>query len=382
MNLDDLMRMAREQQASDLILVAGRPPCVYVHGNLTPLAGENLTAAETSRLLTSTLSEDLRNRLDETGDLDMGLSLPGVGRARMNIHRQRGSYAAAIRFINTTIPTFEQLGLPGKLAELAVLPRGLVLVTGATGSGKSTTQAAMIEYMNQRYERHIITLEDPIEFLFAHNRCLIEQREIGQDSPSFAQALRYVVRQKPDVILVGEMRDRETIATALTASETGHLVLGTLHTSSAAQTVERIIDVFPPEHQPQIRVQLANTLRAVVCQVLLGRDDRPGMVPAMEILISTPAIRRAIRDGETHLIPGMCTLDRSLADLVAAGVISAPNAIAKATDGEKLERMLNAGPSAGAFAVVEHRPAQPATHGGAQPQELVAAAPAARKPWY
>jgi len=328
----------------------------------------------------------------------------------MNIHRQRGSYAAAIRFVNTEIPSFEQLGLPNKLAELAQLPRGLVLVTGATGSGKSTTLAAMIEHMNHRFERHIITLEDPIEFLFTHDRCVIEQREIGQDSPSFIDALRYVVRQKPDVILVGEMRDRETIATALTASETGHLVLGTLHTSSAAQTIERIIDVFQPEHQPQIRVQLANTLRAVVCQVLLGRDDRPGMVPALEILISTPAIRRTIRDGETHLIPGMietgqkfgmCMLDRSLADLVAARVISGPSALSKAADPEKLERLLAAGPSAGILtteAAPESGFASALPNDGGDPSDLekhgsqsrgtrtmepVVAAPAGtKKPWY
>ncbi|GMV98819.1 MAG: type IV pilus twitching motility protein PilT [Phycisphaerae bacterium] len=386
MTLEDWMRKARAAGASDLILVAGRPPCAYVHGRLGPIDDESLGAEDLNRLLTAALTDEQRDRLERTGDVDLGYGIPGLGRARMNVHRQRGTYAAAIRFVNTRIPTFDELGLPGKLAELAQLPRGLVLVTGATGSGKSTTLAAMIEYMNDHFERHVITLEDPIEFLFSHRRCIIEQREIGGDSPGFVEALRYVVRQKPDVILVGEMRDRETIATALTAAETGHLVLGTLHTSSAAQTIERIIDVFEAVHQPQIRVQLANSLKAVVCQVLVNRQDRPGMVPALEILVMTSAVRRAIRDGETHLIPGMIetgqkfgmvTLDRSLADLVAAGVIGAADALAKAADYDRLEKMLNAGTPVGNVlstrsAVVE----QP------EPPVPVGTAPAKAKAWH
>ncbi len=400
MTLEDWMREAISRGASDLILVAGRPPSAYIHGRLQPISGESLTAGGLNELLGSMLSEQQRRVLEENGDLDFGCGVPGLGRARLNIHRQRGSFAAAIRFVSTSVPGFEELGLPPRLAELAALPRGLVLVTGATGSGKSTTLAAMIEYMNDHMERHIITLEDPIEFLFTHRRCIIEQREIGQDSPSFVQALRYVVRQKPDVILVGEMRDKETIATALTASETGHLVLGTLHTSSAAQTIERIIDVFEPAHQPQIRVQLANTLRAVVCQVLLHREDSAGVVPALEMLIMTPAIRRAIRDGETHLIPGMietgqkfgmCSLDRALADLVAAGVVSAPVALAKAADPEKLERLLTVVTGPGNAPVealnvqrAEVPPPECASAVSAVHQEPVLAAPAhnGRKPWY
>ncbi|GMU23782.1 MAG: twitching motility protein PilT [Phycisphaerae bacterium] len=349
MTIEDWLKRAREADASDLIFVAGKPPCVYVHARMQPLNDHPLSADELNKLLFSMLAAEQRHQLEETGDLDFAWGSATVGRARINVHRQRGSYAAAIRFINTRIPSFEELSLPPRLAEFAQLPRGLVLVTGTTGSGKSTTLAAMIEYMNERFERHIITLEDPIEFLFAHRKCVIEQREIGQDSPSFAAALRHVVRQKPDVILVGEMRDRETIATALTASETGHLVLGTLHTSSAAQTIERIIDVFEAAHQPQIRVQLANTLRAVICQTLLTRENRPGMAPALEIMVMTPAIRRAIRDGETHLIPGMietgqklgmCTLDRSLADLVTSGTVLPQTAMAKAADPEKLEKLV------------------------------------------
>ncbi len=347
MNLDELLRQARAAKASDLILVAGKPPSVYVHGHLRPLVEECLTQQALDTMLHRLLTEQQRAKLDKTGDADFSHGSPGIGRARVNVHRQRGSCAAAFRFINTEIPSLEQLNLPAKLSELAQLPRGLVLVTGATGSGKSTTLAAMIEYINQRFEKHVITLEDPIEFLFEHRCCVIEQREIGDDSPTFASALRHVVRQKPDVILVGEMRDRETIATALTAAETGHLVLGTLHTNSAAQTIERVIDVFDGGHQPQIRVQLANTLNAVICQTLLPREGEPGMVPAVEMMVMTPAVRRAIRDNETHLLPGiietgqkfgMCTLDQALAQLVAAGRISAELARAHASDPEKIER--------------------------------------------
>jgi twitching motility protein PilT len=349
MNLDELLKAARDAGASDLILVAGKPASVYIDGQLSGLDETVLTNDAVERLLCGFLNEHQRALLAETGDADFSYGAAAFGRVRANVHRQRGSWAAAIRFINTRIPTFEELRLPSKLAELAQLPRGMVLVTGSTGSGKSTTLAAMIEYINDRFEKHVITLEDPIEYLFTHRRCVIEQREIGQDSPSFASALRHVVRQKPDVILVGEMRDRETIATALTASETGHLVLGTLHTSSAAQTVERIIDVFDSGHQPQIRVQLANTLRAVVCQTLLRCGRGAGMAPALEIMTMTPAIRRAIRESETHLIPGMietgqkfgmCTLDQSLSELVAAGTVSLDTARAKAVDPDKLERLL------------------------------------------
>ncbi len=349
MTLDELMKHARKIEASDLILVAGKAPCVYVHGRLNALDAEPLTAQQLDEMLRAFLTEDQWRQLEETGDVDFSQGTREVGRARVNVHRQRGSHAAAIRFLSTAIPSFEELNLPGKLSELSQLPRGLVLVTGSTGSGKSTTLAAMIEYVNEHFDRHIITLEDPIEFLFTHRRCVIEQREIGDDSPSFAQALRHVVRQKPDVILVGEMRDRETIATALTAAETGHLVLGTLHTNSAAQAVERVIDVFDAAHQPQIRIQLANTLHAVISQTLLRREDQRGMIPAIEIMMITPALRRAIRDSDTHLIPGMietgqkfgmCTMDQSLADLVATGVVSAEAATARAADPEKLRRMV------------------------------------------
>jgi twitching motility protein PilT len=349
LTVQTLIEQARTAGASDLILVAGKMPCIYVHGLMKPLGEQILSAEVLERLLHGFMNEPQKTQLHENGDVDFAYGNSKLGRCRVNVHKQRGSAAAAIRFVSDRIPSFEELQLPGRLVDLAQLPRGLVLVTGSTGSGKSTTLAAMIEYMNQHFERHIITLEDPVEYIFSHNRCVIEQREIGEDSPSFAQALRHVVRQKPDVILVGEMRDHETIGTALTASETGHLVLGTLHTSSASQTIDRIIDVFDPAHQPQIRTQLANTLRAVICQTLLTREDKPGLVPALEIMMMTPAIRRAIRDGETHLVPGMietghkfgmCTLDMSLAAAVAAGRVSIDSARSKATDVEKLDRLL------------------------------------------
>jgi len=350
MTIDELMQQAVLRGASDLILVAGTTPGIYINGQLVSLDGQTiLSDSELDGLLDSFMSPNQRETLAEAGDVDFACSTPEIGRVRVNIHRQRGSLAAAFRFFSSEIRNFEQLNLPAKLAELARLPRGLVLVTGATGSGKSTTLAAIIQCMNEHMDRHIITLEDPIEFLFTHKRCVIEQREIGRDSPSFAQALRHVVRQKPDVILVGEMRDHETIATALTASETGHLVLGTLHTNTATHTLERIIDLFEAAQQAQIRTQLANTLQAVICQTLLPKRDAPGMAPAIEMLTMTPAVRRAIRDQETHLIPGMIetgqkfgmiSLDRALANLVQTGAVTGQAAQAKAIDPEKLTKLI------------------------------------------
>lgn len=349
MTVDELVQQAFVQGASDLILVAGTAPGIYVNGRLKTLDSQILWETELNDMLEKFMSPNQRDCLNQTGDTDFAYTSPEVGRVRVNIHRQRESLAAAFRFFSSQIRTFQELHLPAKLVELAALPRGLILVTGATGSGKSTTLAAIIEHMNNNWERHIITLEDPIEFLFTHQRCVIEQREIGRDSPSFAQALRHVVRQKPDVILVGEMRDRETIATALTASETGHLVLGTLHTNTAAHTLERIMDLFEANQQAQIRTQLANTLQAVICQTLLPQKNMPGMVPAIEMMTMTPAVRRAIRDQETHLIPGMIetghkfgmiSLDRALANLVEADAITEQAAMAKAIDPEKLAKLI------------------------------------------
>ena len=346
---NEFIRNAFEAGATDLLLVAGAPATVYIDGKMSPLFDERLKYDEIERLLLEVMDQKQVQRLRQERDINFALGMRDIGRIRVNVHYQRGSLAAAVRFIPITIPSMEELNLPLFLRELAELPRGLVLITGGTGTGKSTTLAAMIEHINSTLARHIITLEDPIEYTFSHNKALIEQREVGEDSPAFASALRNVVRQKPDVILVGEIRDRETIGTALTAAETGHLVLATLHTITAAQTIERIVDVFDPQQQPQIRVQLATTLRAVVCQSLFTNERDGGLVPAMEIMIITQAIRRAIRDNETHLITGMIetgtkfgmqTLDSAIAALARDGIINQMTAISRAVDPDRMEKML------------------------------------------
>lgn len=335
-NLMRLLEMGEQKSASDLLLVAGSPPCYYVNGSLELLDAPELNAAEVERLLQPLLDEDRRTRLLQHRDLDFSLDLPNSGRCRVNIHYQRGSLALAVRFVPREIPTIDALHLPPIINRLAQLPQGLVLITGATGHGKSTTLAAMLDFINRHFGRHIITLEDPIEFRFTNKRSVIEQREIGEDTPNFASALRHVLRQAPDVIMVGEMRDQETIAAAITAAETGHLVLGTLHTMTAAGAVERMVDIFEGRQQQQIRVQLAHTLQAVVSQILFRDQATEGQVPACEILIATSGVRRAIRDNETHLIAGMIetgsthgmqTMDQAIINWVAQKRISIQDAI-------------------------------------------------------
>ncbi|MHC4611229.1 MAG: type IV pilus twitching motility protein PilT [Planctomycetota bacterium] len=342
-----LIRQAHEEGASDLILVGGSGPSIYRRGQMEPLDGAPLPAGDLDQMILSALDERQRERLLRERDLDFSIALAGVGRCRVNVHYQRRSLAAAIRFVPDKIPGLEELNLPPIVGQLAEYPRGLVLVTGVTGEGKSTTLAAVID--NRTCARHVITLEDPIEYTFQHDRCVIEQREIGDDSPGFASALRHVVRQKPDVILVGEMRDLETISTALTAAETGHLVLASLHTVSAAQTIERIVDIFDARQQAQVRSQLATTLRAVVCQSLFRNERDGGMVPACEILVNTHAISRAIRDNEIHLVYGMIEtgskwgmqpMDAAIAALVGDGRVSAQAALARAPDPQRLEKQL------------------------------------------
>ena len=344
-----LMAAAKRAGASDLLLVAGAPPSVYVNTCMNVLGREPLTAADLNDMVFGFLGPKQRERLNRHRDLDFSVGHARVGRCRINVHYQRRSPAVAVRFINSDIPELEQLNLPPRLARFAELPRGLVLVTGPTGSGKSTTLAALVERINRRRRAHVITLEDPIEFTFTNNQSIVEQREIGDDSPSFADALRHVVRQKPDVILVGEMRDLPTIAAALTAAETGHLVLASLHTNTAAQTVERIVDVFDSRRQQQVRVQLGASLKAIACQTLFGNERDGGMIPAVEVMIMTPAMARAIRDNNTHLIDGMIetgaqqgmqTLDASIANLVREGLINRDAAFTKTTDPERLERLL------------------------------------------
>lgn len=312
MELNDLLHAAVDGGASDVLLAAGAPPMFRIDGELTPAPLEALTPPRLESLFRQILSPEQLERLQRHRDVDFSLSVPRLGRFRLNVHMQRQSYAAAIRYIPHDVPRLEQLGLPPAVADLCRLSHGLVLVTGQTGSGKTTTLAALIEHINQRESRHIITLEDPIEFQFAHGRSLVEQREIGSDCPTFASGLKHVLRQDPDVILVGELRELETIRTALQAAETGHLVFATLHSSSAAGAIDRIIEVFPADEQSQVRSHLAECLRAVVTQRLLPAADGRGRAAALEILIVTRAIQTNIREGQTHLLPGLISTGRRL----------------------------------------------------------------------
>ncbi len=346
---------ANDADASDLLLVAGAPPSIYINTSLQNLTDKRLHAAELNDMIMEFLDEGQRERLIQRRDLDFSFSHARVGRCRINIHYQRRSLAVAVRLIDSNIPNLKALSLPARMTELADLPRGLVLITGPTGSGKSTTLAALLDEMNRHRRAHVITLEDPIEFAFTNRKSIIEQREIGDDSPSFAAALRHVVRQKPDIIMVGEMRDLETITATLTAAETGHLVLASLHTNSAPQTIDRIVDTFDSQRQEQIRSQLSLTLRAIACQTLFHNERDGGMVPAVELMIMTPAIARAIRDNNTHLISGMIetgaqqgmqTLDAAIAQLVQRGLIGHEAALSKTTDPARLERLLSLGGSA------------------------------------
>ena len=344
-----LLAGALRRGASDLLLVPKAPPTVFAAGRWEPLDVPAMTSQQVVACVTPILSAEQIEKLHRLGDLDLSYAMLDFGRCRINLHQQQEGLAAAVRLIPRQIPSFEDLKLPGEVLRFADFPSGLVLVTGGTGEGKSTTLAAIVDHLNRTRAAHVITIEDPVEFTFNHGRCLIEQRQIGDDSPSFGCALRHVLRQRPDVIFIGEMRDTETVATALTAAETGHLVLTTLHTSSVAQTVARIIDVFPPQQQPQIRTQLAASLRAILCQVLTRNESNDSLIPATELMFATPAIRRAIRDNETHLIysmietgrrQGMRTLEQSLEQLVQTGRITAEEALAAAADPLHMRKML------------------------------------------
>lgn len=351
MQLADILRSAHEHGASDIHLIPGHPAMMRVNTVMTPMDNTVLTPDAVHHSLMEMTNEPQQKRFSENQDLDFSYALAGVCRYRVNAHMQRGHCAMAMRAIKTKVPPMADLTLPEVIGRLTYLPRGLVLVTGDTGSGKSTTLAAMIEAMNQRYRKHIITLEDPIEYTFQSNKCVIEQRELGMDMPSFASGLKHVLRQDPDIILVGEMRDLDTTALAMSAAETGHLVLSTLHTVNASQTVERIVDMYPSGQQNQIRSMLGNTLQAVVSQTLFRRIDKPGMVPAVEIMLCTPAVRNIIREARTFEIPnvidtnrqlGMVSLDTAIAELYFNGFISREDAIAQAAYPEKLERQLAA----------------------------------------
>jgi twitching motility protein PilT len=346
--LRDLLKKTCEQGASDLLLVAGAPPVIFVGGQWRPLSQESLTPPQIEQAIAPILSSEQRARLERIRDVDLGLDFDGAGRFRVNLHYQRGTPAAALRAVPAQVPAFDDLGLPPQVRRCADFPNGLVLIAGPTGQGKSTTLASLVNEMNRARRAHVITIEDPIEFSFPHGACVIEQRQIGDDSPSFASALKHVLRQRPDVILIGELRDLETVATALTAAETGHLVLASLHTAGASQSLARIIDVFPAEQQPHVRTQVAASLRAIVCQTLLRDQLNDRLTPATEILIANSAIRRAVRDNETHLIYGMLetgrrydmhTLEQSLAELVRSGRVAAADAFAASSDPIRLQTL-------------------------------------------
>ncbi|MCH2145552.1 MAG: type IV pilus twitching motility protein PilT [Phycisphaerales bacterium] len=351
MHLDEILRTAYELDASDVHLVAGQPPMVRVHTVIRPLDHDVLDADTLERALNSILNEKQMETFRSAQDLDFSYEVPSLGRYRVNAHRMRNGIGLALRTVKSKVPQLGDLNLPEVISRLTFLPRGLVLVTGDTGSGKSTTLAAMIQAMNERYRKHIITLEDPVEYVFDSDKCLIEQRELGADMPTFASGLKHALRQDPDIVLVGEMRDLDTAALAISAAETGHLVFSTLHTVNASQTVERIIDMYPSGQQNQIRSMLSNTLQAVISQTLFSRIDQPGMVPAIEILLCTPAVRNIIREARTFEIPnvietsrqlGMNSLDNAISELYFNGFISRDDAVAQAAYPEKLEQMLAA----------------------------------------
>jgi twitching motility protein PilT len=338
------------RRASDLHLTVGAPPMVRVRGRLTPLEGyPRLSPTDTREIVYSILSNSQRQRLEEHWQLDFAYQIPGHARFRVNAYFQRASVGAAFRLIPFEVVPLESLGLPPAVAEFARKPRGLVLVTGPTGSGKSTTLASLINEINEQREEHIMTIEDPIEFLHRHKKCIVNQRELGADTISFGDALKAALRQDPDVILVGEMRDLETIGTAITAAETGHLVFATLHTQDTPQTIDRIIDVFPSAQQGQIRAQLSVALQGIMTQTLLPTADGSGRCVAAEILMPTPAVRNLIREGKSHQIysvlqtsgsHGMQTMDASLAELVRAGKINRELAESRAHSAEELRRLV------------------------------------------
>ncbi len=358
-----ILGAARALGASDIHLTVDSPPAVRLHGDLIPINAreclgkidldpiyfDQLSPEDTDSLARQIIPKDRYDIFRSLGEIDLAFTDAESGRFRVNAFIQQGSVSLVLRLIDSSIPSFHDLGVPDVLAHLARSSHGLLLVTGPTGSGKSTTLASMIDLINTVSNYHILTLEDPIEFVHQHKKSLINQREIGHDSKSFGTALRATLREDPDVILVGEMRDPETIGTALTAAETGHLVLGTLHTSSAAQTVDRIIDVFQPYQQQQIRIQLANCLQGIAAQQLIPRSDKPGRVPAFEVMVATPAIRNLIREGKSYQLIsqiqtgakfGMITMDISLISLVQRKLISREEAVNRAADQEAMIRAL------------------------------------------
>ena len=364
LHIDELLHIVVDRNCSDLHICVDSEPVIREDGKLLRLNYEKCTPQQSQRMLYEIVSDDQVTRFEQTKELDFSYALPnpphlreqGKGpiraRFRVNLYRDRGACASAFRLISSRIPTVEELNLPPLLKSLSERPRGLILVTGPTGSGKSTSLAAMINHINMNFAHHIITIEDPIEYLHTHKQCVINQRELGQDTLSFGNALRASLREDPDILLVGEMRDRETIQLAITAAETGHLVFATLHTNNAPESIDRIIDVFPPGQQEQIRVQLSNNLIAIISQQLLPRATGPGRIPSNEIMLATPAIRNLIRENKTHQIPsmiqtghahGMMSMDQCLRDQYMKGLITLEEAMTRCQNVEELKKMINLG---------------------------------------
>lgn len=356
--IEDLMEQMIEMGGSDMHLTAGLPPYFRISGHLQPIGDQALSPEECQRLIFSMLNNSQRKALEQNWELDCSYGVRGLARFRVNVYKDRGTYAACLRALSSKIPNFDKLGLPDVVREMSEKPRGMILVTGPTGSGKTTTLAAMIDLINRTRAEHILTVEDPIEFVYEPIKSLVHQRQLGEDTKSFANALKAALREDPDIILVGEMRDLETISLAISAAETGHLVFGTLHTSSASQTVDRMIDVFPSERQTQVRVQLSNSLVAVFSQTLVPKKNpKPGeygRVMAQEIMIVTPAISNLIREGKTPQIYsaiqtggklGMQTLEKVLADHYKAGNITFEAAMSKTSRPDELQRLIGANPA-------------------------------------
>lgn len=348
-SLRDLLSVCKNKGVSDLHLTAGLPPVFRIKKRLVSLNSDPLTSEEVEELIYPIMNDEQKEKFKEDWEVDFSFGISGVGRFRVNVFKQRQTVAAAFRIIPWEIPTFEQLGLPKAINKIVTLEKGFVLVTGATGSGKSTTLASVIDKINATRSVHIITIEDPIEYLHKHKKSIVVQRELGSDTRSFPKALRSVLRQDPDIILVGEMRDLETISAALTAAETGHLVFTTLHTNSASQSIDRIVDVFPPHHQQQVRIQLSNVLSAIFTQQLIEKKDRSGLVLASEVLIVTPAVRNLIRENKSYQINtiiqtskdlGMQTMNQSLKELYEHNLITIESAMRYSYDPSELLKML------------------------------------------
>lgn len=372
----DLLKMTVERGASDLIITVGLPPMLRIDGQWQQTEFDPLTPNNTRKLMYSMLDEKKQRNFEEDRELDTSFALTGHGRFRVNVLFQKGFVGGVLRTIPEEIFSFDRMGLPQAVADLAKMPRGLVLVTGPTGSGKSTTLAGLIDKINNEHPKHIVTIEDPVEFFHNHKRSVINQREIGEDTISFSNALRGVLRQAPDVILVGEMRDYETIGSAVTAAETGHLVMGTLHTNSAPEAVDRIIDVFPEAQQEQIRVQLANNLQAILTQQLLPKASGKGRVLAYEFMIATPAIRNLIREAKTHQILsqmqmggqiGMITMDSCLADLHLKKQITFDMGFERAVDSKEFARLVDSGGLGGDSAQQQQQQMRPRPGRASQP---------------